>query len=51
MEIGSTVREVKAFDDPGPRAGGNFMTNDVAFEDEMLESLKRQFKGKEQSYI
>jgi 3-hydroxybutyrate dehydrogenase len=45
MEIGKTVREVRAFDDPGPRGGGNNVGNDVGYQDEMWESLKRQFEG------
>lgn len=45
MEIGRTVREVKAFDDPGPRGFGNGVDNDVGYLDEMWEGLKKQFDG------
>jgi 3-hydroxybutyrate dehydrogenase len=45
MEIGKTVREVKAFDDPGPKGGGNNVENDLGYQDEMWEGLKRQFEG------
>jgi 3-hydroxybutyrate dehydrogenase len=45
MEIGKTVREVKAFDDPGPRGGENNVENDLGYQDEMWESLKKQFDG------
>lgn len=31
MEIGKTVREVKAFDNPGPKIGGNNVENDVGY--------------------
>jgi len=45
MEIGKTIREVRAFDDPGPMGGGNNVENDAGYQDEMWESLKRQFEG------
>ncbi len=45
MEIGKTVREVKAFDDPGPRGGENNVENDLRYQDEMWETLKKQFDG------
>jgi 3-hydroxybutyrate dehydrogenase len=45
MEIGKTVREVKAFGDPGPRGGENGVENDPGYQNEMWESLKRQFEG------
>lgn len=45
MEVGKTVREVRVFDDPGPRAGGNGVQPAEGFEDPMWESLKRQFDG------
>jgi 3-hydroxybutyrate dehydrogenase len=31
IEIGGTVREVKAFDNPGPRGGGNNVENDMGY--------------------
>ena len=45
MEIGKTIREVKPFNDPGPNAGHNSVVSDEGCEDEMWESLKRQFDG------
>lgn len=45
LEIGRTVRRVEKFNDPGPSAGGNFVENDVGFEDDMWVSLKKQFDG------
>jgi len=45
MEIGKTVREVKAYDDPGPRGGGNYVENDEGYDDNMWKSLKKQFEA------
>ncbi|KAH6716539.1 hypothetical protein BKA61DRAFT_306732 [Leptodontidium sp. MPI-SDFR-AT-0119] len=43
LEIGSTIRRVQTYDDPGPRAGGNFVEHDPGFEDDMWVQLKKQF--------
>lgn len=48
MEVGRTVREVKALNDPGPPGPGtgeNVVVLGEGYDDEMWESLKRQFDG------
>lgn len=45
MEVGSKVREVLVWNDPGPGAGGNGVKPAEGFEDPMWASLKRQFEG------
>jgi 3-hydroxybutyrate dehydrogenase len=43
MEVGKTVREVTALDDPGPSAGGNDTKAEVGYQNETWESLRSQF--------
>jgi len=45
LEVGSTVRRVEPYDDPGPRGGGNFVENDPGYEDDMWSQLKKQLDG------
>ncbi|CZR58209.1 related to 15-hydroxyprostaglandin dehydrogenase [Phialocephala subalpina] len=46
LEVGSTVRKVKLFNDGGPKTGNNHVESGPGFDDDMWESLKRQFEGK-----
>lgn len=43
VEIGENIRFVQAFDDPGPRASGNAIDGAENSEDDMWESLERQY--------
>lgn len=43
LEVGQNVRRVEAFDDPGPKGGGNAVVNDKGEEDPMWVALKRQY--------
>ncbi|KAF8849410.1 NAD(P)-binding protein [Acephala macrosclerotiorum] len=46
LEVGSSVRRVETFMDGGPKTGGNHVESGPGFDDDMWESLKRQFEGK-----
>jgi len=43
VEIGEQVRFVQAFDDPGPRASGNGVQGADNEDDDMWESLEKQY--------